>query len=52
MYKVTNKKTGYIWECETLEDAQFLVRCCVVFNNKKRMNSDRKTNYIIEELQK
>ena len=50
MYRVTNKKTGYVYNCETLEDAKFYVMGCVVYNNFRKKNSDRKTNYIIEEV--
>lgn len=50
MYRVTNKKTGEVYNCESLEDANFYIRVCVVYHNMKKRNSDRKTNYIIVEV--
>lgn len=50
MFRVTNKKTNESYDCETFDDAKFYVRICVILNNREKMNSDRKTNYIIEEI--
>ena len=50
MYRVTNKKSGYVWNFESLEEAKTYVRGFVLINNMEKRNSDRKTNYIIEEV--
>lgn len=50
MYRVTNKKTGEVYNCESLDEAKSLVRFCVIDNNFKKKYCDRKTNYIIKEV--
>ena len=52
MYRVTNKKTGEVVCVQSLEDAHFWVRASVIIHNMHKRNSDRKTNYIIKEVQK
>ena len=52
MYRITNKKTGEVVCVQSLEDAHFWVRASVVTHNMHKRNSDRKTNYIIKEVQK
>lgn len=49
MFVVTQKKTGKSWNFKTLYDAGFYVSACVYFNNLKKRNCDRRTNYTIEE---
>lgn len=49
MFVVTQKKTGKSWNFKTLYDAGFYVSACVYFNNLRRRNCDRRTNYTIEE---